>query len=337
MARIVFYCRTRKDLLASVEFYKQDIQALEDLGHEVVACTGYREIPRRFDAMYVWWWSYALWPVLLARLLGKPSVVTGVMNFRFPPDFAGTDYLRRPWYQRLPIRLAAGAATVNVFISRFERDPCAEHFKLKDARFCHLALHDDYLQGPGPERELAILNIAWSGKHNLVRKGVPELLDAVKILRDGGHPEVRLYLAGHRGDGYAGLEARVAELGLSDNVRLLGELSRADKLVWLRRCEVYAQPSHFEGFGLAMAEAMGSGACVVTCKVGAVEEVVGDAGLYVQPGSAEDLADGLGRVLADAQLRARLADAAQARVRRMFASDMKRTFMRDLLESLRVT
>lgn len=337
MARIVFYCRTRKDLLASVEFYKQDIQALEDLGHDVVTCTSYRELPRRFDAMFVWWWSYALVPVLLARLAGKPSIVTGVMNFRFPTDFAGTDYVRRPWYQRLPIRLAAKAATVNVFISRFERDPCAEYFKLKDARFCHLTLDDDYLQGPAPERELAILNIAWSGKHNLVRKGVPELLDAVKILRDQGHPGIRLYLAGHRGDGFAGLEARVVELGLTENVRLLGELSREDKLSWLRRCEVYAQPSHFEGFGLAMAEAMGSGACVVTCRVGAVEEVVGEAGIYVQPGSAEDLAAGLGRALTDGALRARLGGLAQARVRRMFAPDLKKTFMRDLLESLRVT
>ncbi|HPF69253.1 MAG TPA: glycosyltransferase [Candidatus Krumholzibacteria bacterium] len=337
MARIVFYCHAKRALLDSVEFYRQDIAALRELGHDVVVCTRWREIPWRFDALYVWWWTHALPPVLLARLLGRPAIVTGVMNFRFPETFAARDYLHRPWYHKVPIFLAARAATVNLFISRFERDPCAKHFGLRDARYCHLTLEDDYLQGPSAERETAILNIAWSGRQNLVRKGVPELLEAVRILRDEGRRDVRLYLAGHRGDGFEGLEARIAELGLGEQVRLLGELSREQKLAYQRRCEIYAQPSHFEGFGLAMAEAMGSGACVVTCDVGAVREVVGDAGLYVAPGSPQDLAAGLRRALDDREGRLRLQHEAVARVRRMFGRGKKLEFLRDLLASLGVS
>jgi glycosyltransferase involved in cell wall biosynthesis len=254
------------------------------------------------------------------------------MNFSFPVDFDGTDYLRRPWHQKLLIFLAVRTATSNVFISRFEGEACAEHFDLPAVLYCHLCLEADYLQGPGLEREPAILNISWSGRHNLVRKGVPELLEAVRILKDEGRT-VRVYLAGHRGDGYGGLQDLIARLDLADQVELLGEISRADKIDLLRRCEIYAQPSHFEGFGLAMAEAMGSGACVVTCKVGAVEEVVGEAGIYVQPGSARDLALGLRKALEDAPLRSRLQGLARERARRMFSRDMKTEFMRGLLES----
>jgi len=334
MARIVFYCHAKRDMLESVEFYKQDIEALRGLGHEVVVCTQYREIPLRFDALYIWWWTHALWPALLARVLGKPAIITGVMNFRFPAGFEGMDYFARPWHQKLLIKMAVKTAALNVFISRFEAEPCAEYFKLPVPRFCHLTLHEDYLQGPGPDRELSILNIAWSGKQNLIRKGVPELLGAVKLLKDEGHDTLKVYLAGHRGDGFEDLEARIAKLGLTENVQLLGEVSREEKIRYLRSCEIYAQPSHFEGFGLAMAEALGSGACVVTCPVGAVEEVVGDAGIYVQAGSITALAEGLRTALADAQLRTQYQTLAVERTRRMYSKGMKDTFMKDLLASV---
>ena len=80
-----------------------------------------------------------------------------------------------------------------------------------------------------------------------------------------------------------------------------------------------------------MAEAMGSGYCVVTCNVGAVEEVVGEAGIYVKPGSERELADALRKVLTDRQLRIRFQDLAQERARRMFSQGMKERFWRDVL------
>ena len=86
MSRIVFFCREEREHLDIFEYYQQDIEALKALGHDVVVCTRYREIPLRFDAMFVWWWQYALWPVLLSRLLGRPCVITGVFNYRLPVD-----------------------------------------------------------------------------------------------------------------------------------------------------------------------------------------------------------------------------------------------------------
>ena len=159
----------------------------------------------------------------------------------------------------------------------------------------------------------------------------------MKILKDEGHENIKVYLAGHRGDGFEGLEADIAGLGLSDNIQLLGEISRSEKIQYLRKCEIYAQPSHFEGFGLAMAEAMGSGACVITCKVGAVEEVVGEAGIYVQPGSARELADVLRKVLSDGQLRVRYQELARERARKMFSQGMKGRFWKEALEALKIS
>ena len=106
MAKIVFFCHVSRSLLETVEFYKQDIDALQALGHEVIICNKYREIPFYFDAMFVWWWSYALVLVLLSKLLGKPCLITGTYNFRFPENFDERDYFRRSWWQKIIIKYA---------------------------------------------------------------------------------------------------------------------------------------------------------------------------------------------------------------------------------------
>lgn len=322
MARVVFYCNDTRANLDTFEYYRQDVEALRALGHEVVVCTRYREIPIHFDAMFIWWWTFALWPTLLCRLLGKPCLITGVYNFRNPPEFKGNDYFRRPAWQRVLIRAATKWCRLNLFIDEAELRSCTEYFSLTNGRYYPCVVGEDYLQGPADERELALFNLAWSGRENLVRKGIPELLEAMGILVRSGLP-VRLYLAGARGDGAEELERRIAELGIADRVSVLGPLSRADKIDRLRRCEIYVQPSHFEGFGLATAEAMGSGACVITCDVGAVRKVVGDSGIYVPPGSPEAIAGAVRRTFADSAMRERFQRSAQDRARALFAPRLK--------------
>ena len=84
MGKIVFFVAgISKTLLHTVEYYRQDIQTLQSLGHEVIPCTKYREIPKSFDALFIWWWTYAAVPVVFARILRKPSIITGTYNFRY--------------------------------------------------------------------------------------------------------------------------------------------------------------------------------------------------------------------------------------------------------------
>ena len=155
----------------------------------------------------------------------------------------------------------------------------------------------------------------------------------MRLLKDGGI-DVHLDLAGIEGDGVGYLLEKIAALGIENEVRYLGSITREEKIRILREYEIYVQPSHFEGFGLATLEAMGCGACVVVCDVGAVREVVGDCGVYVPPNSAEDLAHALKKVLHDGHLRQRLQDSGTRRARELFAFDKKverlRAFLRDV-------
>jgi glycosyltransferase involved in cell wall biosynthesis len=60
-----------------------------------------------------------------------------------------------------------------------------------------------------------------------------------------------------------------------------------------------AIPSLHEGFGLPALEAMAAGTPVVAGKTGALPEVIGDAGVLVDPLSATSIADGIARAIAE--------------------------------------
>jgi glycosyltransferase involved in cell wall biosynthesis len=335
MSKIVFYTHDSVANLKEFEYYKQDIDALRALGHEVVICTSYLEIPFIFDAMFVWWWTHALVPVLLCRILRRPCIITGTFNFRFPDIFEGKDYFRRPHWQKLLIRSALRLCSLNLFVSQLELEQCSKYFGLDNASHLPHCLHDDYVKGPSTKRRKALLNLAWCGKDNLVRKGIPELLSAVRLLKDRGE-DVTVYLAGIEGDGTEYLLETIKKLRIVNEVHYLGSLSRQDKIKMLRENEIYVQPSHYEGFGLAILESMGCGACVIVRDVGAVREVVGDCGVYVPSSSSGELAIAIERVLRDNVLRERLQKSGYERAKSLFTFDKKVERLGAFLRSLGV-
>ena len=81
------------------------------------------------------------------------------------------------------------------------------------------------------------------------------------------------------------------------------------------RATCFVCPSQAVGFGLPPLEAAAAGAPVIASSIAVLREVLGDAAEYFSPGSAEDLAGVLGRVVGDASLRAGLSARGQARAR----------------------
>ncbi len=105
-------------------------------------------------------------------------------------------------------------------------------------------------------------------------------------------------------------------LRLEQQVRFRGELPQADLLAAYAAADLFVLPAWYEGYGMAVAEAVAHGLPVVATAVGAAPRVVGDeAGLLVPPGDATALAAALRRVLDDAALRTRLAAGAARRAR----------------------
>lgn len=335
MRKIVFFCHDTLENLTTFEYYRQDIDALKALGHEVVVVNRYRDIPLSFDLLFVWWWTYAFYPVLLARLLGRPVIVTGTFNLKFPEGFDGVDYFARPTWQKFLIAGAVRLATLNLFVNRMELKGCRDHFKIDNVGYMPHVIPNDYLEGPGPQRKLELFNLSWSGRQNMERKGIPEILRGLAEVRKT-IPDVRLLLAGKEGDGKPLLIAMIDQYGLQDNVVWLGPLSREAKIDYMRTCEIYLQPSHYEGFGLAIAEAMGCGAAVIVCPVGAVPDVVGGAGIYVRPGAADELGAAIVDLLSDSDKRAEYQRRGVERARIEFAFSSKLARLKTFINAVGV-
>jgi glycosyltransferase involved in cell wall biosynthesis len=151
-------------------------------------------------------------------------------------------------------------------------------------------------------------------------KRYEDLIAALAQVRRQGL-EVELDIAGPLyGPGYGGYEqklrAQIEQLGLGDQVRLLGEVEHDDQLMKLyRRADILALSSKAEGVPLVFIEAMAKGLPILSARVGGLTALVEDGvtGLLVPPGDVETLAGGLTRLAQDPQLRLAMGNEAVAR------------------------
>ncbi len=123
-------------------------------------------------------------------------------------------------------------------------------------------------------------------------KGVDVLLTALAQL-----PHTHLLVVG-TGPQAADLTARAGQSDLMGRIHMLGQV--ADVRLALRACDVYAQPSRREAFGLAAVEAAAVGLPVVASAVGGLRDIVADGrtGLLVPPDQPAALANALAHLIA---------------------------------------
>ena len=113
------------------------------------------------------------------------------------------------------------------------------------------------------------------------------------------------------------VRASIGRHGLDDRVTLTGELEGDELATAFDRADIFVSASFYEGYGMAIAEALARGLPVVATSGGATAETVpADAGLLVPPGDAAALAQALRRLLAEPGLHGRLREGAmRARAR----------------------
>jgi glycosyltransferase involved in cell wall biosynthesis len=106
---------------------------------------------------------------------------------------------------------------------------------------------------------------------------------------------------------------QIRKLNLQDDVILLGYVDDTT-LQWLyQNCFAFVYPSFFEGFGLPVLEAMSLGAAVITSNTTSIPEIVGEAGILVDPAQEDQIADAMDKLAGDEKHLAALRQAAKER------------------------
>ncbi len=135
------------------------------------------------------------------------------------------------------------------------------------------------------------------------RKNVERLVRAYARLRRESDLPHKLVIGGAGGWLYEGVFAAVEELGLGDDVLFPGYIPRDELPLWYNAAGLFIYPSLYEGFGLPPLEAMACGTPVIASNTSSLPEVVGEAGLLVDPYDVEGMAEAMFKALTDEGLR----------------------------------
>ncbi len=257
-----------------------------------------------------------------------PVVVTRRVDFPIATGIFAS--LRRAKYLHPRIALIA--------ISRGVRDVLVQGgVPAERIHLVHSAIDPSRLDSPPPERRklraelgippdkgtVLIGNVAALSDH----KGQVYLIQAAARLRDrlsasgGGNggtvPDFLVAIAGE-GEERPRLESEIERLRLADCVRLLGH--RRDVPDCLAAFDIFCMPSHLEGLGTSILDAMWMRLPVVAARAGGIPDVIEDRanGLLVPPRDPEALARALETLFRDAELRRRLGESGRRTIEKSF-------------------
>ncbi|MGK7754450.1 MULTISPECIES: glycosyltransferase family 4 protein [unclassified Roseovarius] len=165
------------------------------------------------------------------------------------------------------------------------------------------------------------------------RKGHDVLLEALSRLKALDW-QAEIVGKAHDAETARALEAQAAKLGLQDRVTFAGEVSAGALQDAYARASLFALATRYEGYGMVLSEAMLHGLPVVSCRVGAVPETVGEAALLVAPDDPGALAGTIERLLTDPGTAERYAAAAQARAQSLTGWDHTARIFAGVLERI---
>jgi glycosyltransferase involved in cell wall biosynthesis len=175
----------------------------------------------------------------------------------------------------------------------------------------------DYVRPIKPlQGKIKVLYVGWI----ITDKGITDLLDAVSILHQT-RCDVNLRLVGPAFGKESYWDTEVEKRGISAQVDFAGAISdRNDLIREFDEASIFVFPSYFEGFPVALLEAITMGLACIGTRVGGVPDILdnGNAGILISPKQPYELAKALKSLLDDADLVRDLSVKAARRAREIY-------------------
>jgi glycosyltransferase involved in cell wall biosynthesis len=218
---------------------------------------------------------------------------------------------------RLTVRRTARAATHIIASSDYSRRDIIETYKIEPRRVSTTPLAAPAHFAPvTDERELKRVRSLYAIEGDYIlavgsiqpRKNLARLIAAYAGLRRTRPQDKlpRLVLVGKRAWLFEETLRSIEEHAVTNDIIFTGYVPEADLPALYTGALCFVYPSYFEGFGLPPLEAMQCGAPVIAGNRTSLPEVVGDAGLLVDPFDEGAISSAIARMIDDAELRAEL-------------------------------
>lgn len=282
---VIYFLPVKKQFIKKWKYYLVDMSMLENTFSNVIVCNSFASVLSNIlkaDLIYCWWWHRSCPIVLISKLFGVKSCVTGALHMF---DISGeSDYYTKSLFFRLSVKFSLAIANYNLFISSDQKKQITSHLSVNNAKLLRSTLTKDFKI---PNSNDVVINenkkfisVCWHTMEQYKRKGIFETLDALNLYREIDNNFNWIIIGGY-GSGYNELQSKIESLGLENHITLLKNTSNEELELYLAKSDLYIQPSWHEGFGNAVLEAMSFGLPALVSRYTAQPEVVGHTGLIV--------------------------------------------------------
>ena len=226
------------------------------------------------------------------------------------------------WYHDLTMKRIKSRADAIITISEFSKREIIDLYGVSEEKIRVVYLGFDGSQfspaaGPADETlkkyKITAPYLLYVGRLEK-KKNIGRMVTAFTLIKEK-YPDLKLVLAGAGGNQFDEIKQIIADNKLESEVIITGYVAHADLAAIYNHADIFLFPTLYEGFGLPILEAMASGVPVITSNQAPHTEVGGEAAIYADSQSPQSLADGIIKVLDDAELKQSLKEKGLLRVK----------------------
>lgn len=285
--------------------------------------------PARHPFLFYWWFEWSVAKALKkyrADVFLSPdnflSLKTPVKTVLVTHDLAylhfpsQQSYFQKKYYEIFSPRFNKRADHI-VAVSQFTKTDIVEQYGISLEKISVACNGCDDSFRPVGEEEKGIIRQQYSiGQPYFFyvgaihpRKNVHRLIDAFGLFKTATHSPVKLLIAGrfawHAGE----VKNAYDRSDFQQDIHFLGYVPDEELTKLMAGALACTYVSQFEGFGIPILQAMNSDVPVITSNTSSMPEVVGDAGLTVDPNNLQEIAKSMQLIWQDAHLRNKLIEA----------------------------